>query len=158
VTTPLTLVCPHCDAINRLPAARLAEGPRCGSCKAALFDGHPAALSEAGLRRHLRHDGVPLLVDFWASWCGPCRAMAPQFEAAAPRLEPRFRLAKVSTEDSPGIAQELGITGIPALLLFAGGREVARRAGAMPAQQIVAWAESEAARANMGSSMGSGAR
>ena len=134
------LVCPACGGLNRVPRARLGDGPICGHCRARLFPGQPIALDEARFRRHLRHDGVPLLVDFWASWCGPCRAMAPEFEAAARVLEPEMRLAKLSTEEAPGVAQELGIAGIPMLGLFVGGREVARRAGAMPARQIVAWA------------------
>lgn len=144
MTSAIQIVCPHCEAINRLPATRLAEAPRCGQCRAPLFDGHPVALSEAQFRRHLRHDGIPLLVDFWASWCGPCRTMAPQFEAAAKGLEPRMRLAKVSTEEAPRIAQDLGIASIPTLALFVGGQEVARQAGALPAQRIVAWAEAAA--------------
>ena len=147
MTTSLQLPCPHCDALNRVPAERLAEQPRCGACKRPLFDGHPVALTEAGFRRHLRQSGVPLLVDFWASWCGPCQAMAPAFEAAASRLEPRMRLVKVSTEEAPALAAELGISSIPTLALFAGGREVARQAGALPANRIVAWAEAAAARA-----------
>ena len=134
------LVCPHCGGLNRVPEARLGEGPRCGHCHQALFEGRPLALSEAGFRRHLRHDGLPLLVDFWASWCGPCHAMAPEFEAAARMLEPRMRLAKVSTEEAPALAAELGISSIPTLALFAGGQEVARQSGAMPASRIVAWA------------------
>lgn len=141
---PITLACPHCGATNRVPPDRLTAAPRCGACKAALFDGHPAALDEAGFRRHLARDGIPLLVDFWASWCGPCRMMAPEFEAAARELEPGFRLAKVSTEEAPAVAEALGIQGIPLLVLFRGGQEVARRAGMMPARQIAAWARAAA--------------
>jgi thioredoxin 2 len=142
---PVQVVCPHCDTINRVPAGRLADAPRCGGCRAPLFGGRPVPLSDARFRRHLGNSGIPLLVDFWASWCGPCRAMAPEFEAAARALEPRMRLAKVSTEEAPGLAAELRISGIPTLALFAGGREVARQAGAMPARRIVEWASRAAA-------------
>ena len=134
------VICPGCGAVNRVPAARLAEDPRCGQCKAPLFQGKPLALDEEGFRRHLRLSGVPLLVDFWASWCGPCRVMAPEFEAAAKLLEPRLRLVKVSTEEAPALAGELQIRSIPTLALFAGGREVARQAGVMRARDIAAWA------------------
>ena len=138
------IVCPHCDAINRVPQARLAERPRCGACHRPLFEARPLALDEARFARHLQHSGVPLLVDFWASWCGPCRTMAPEFEAAARELEPAMRLVKVSTEEAPRLASELGIASIPTLALFRDGREVARQAGAMPARRIVAWARGAA--------------
>jgi thioredoxin 2 len=135
------LVCQHCDAINRVPAGRLGDRPFCGRCRTHLFPGKPLPLDAARFQRHVQQDGLPLLVDFWASWCGPCQAMAPEFEKAAPLLEPRLRLGKLSTEEAPEVAQRLRITGIPMLGLFRGGREVARRAGVMPARQIAAWAE-----------------
>lgn len=134
------VVCPHCDTVVRVSAARLGDGPRCGACHQPLFEGRPVALDEPRFRRHLALSGVPLLVDFWASWCGPCQAMAPEFEAAARELEPAMRLVKVSTEEAPRLTAELGIRSIPTLALFRGGQEVARQAGAMPARQIVQWA------------------
>lgn len=140
----LQVVCPQCDAVNRVPAGRLADRPVCGACRAPLFTGHPATLDEERFRKHLRASSIPLLVDFWASWCGPCRTMAPEFEAAAAQLEPAFRLVKVSTEEAQVLAQELAIRSIPTLALFKGGREVARTAGAMPAGRIVAWARQAA--------------
>lgn len=136
----LQVVCPHCDAANRVPALRIAQRPVCGACKRPLFEARPLALDEARFRKHLRASSLPLLVDFWASWCGPCRSMAPEFEAAAAMLEPAMRLVKVSTEEAPALAQELAIRSIPTLALFRDGREVARIAGAMPAARIAAWA------------------
>ncbi len=145
MSEPVHVVCPHCDAANRVRLDR-ADAARCGACRAALFDGKPVSLSEERFRRHARLSGIPLLVDFWASWCGPCRAMAPAFEAAAKELEPGMRLVKVSTEEAPALAQELQISSIPTLALFAGGREVARQPGAMVKQQILAWAAQAASR------------
>ncbi len=133
------VVCPGCGAVNRLPKARLADGGKCGKCRHRLFDGHPVAMDEAGFRRHVESDDVPVLVDFWAPWCGPCRAMAPKFAEAAQRLEPQIRFGKVNTEEAPALASALGIQSIPTLALFRGGREVARISGAMDAARIAQW-------------------
>lgn len=139
MNTPLHLVCPHCQAINRLPAARLDQRPQCGQCHQPLFDAHPVSLDTGTLGRHAQYNDIPLLVDFWAPWCGPCRMMAPEFEKAAALLEPHLRLAKLDTEAHPAPASQYGIRSIPTLLLFSKGREVARQAGAMGAQEIVRW-------------------
>ena len=138
----LQIVCPHCDAVNRVPSARLADRPTCGACHRALFTGEPVALDEPRFRKHLRASSIPLLVDFWASWCGPCRVMTPAFAAAARTLEPRVRLVKLSTEEAPALAQELAIQSIPTLALFQQGREKARQAGAMPTSRILDWTRS----------------
>jgi thioredoxin 2 len=139
MSDPVHVVCPHCGTTNRLPRRRLAERPACGQCKAPLFDGHPAALGEADFDRHVGKSDIPVVVDFWAAWCGPCKMMAPQFERAAQELEPNVRLAKLDTEAAQGIAARYGIRSIPTLIAFKGGREVARQSGAMDAASIVRW-------------------
>ena len=140
----LHVVCPSCDAVNRVPSERLGADPKCGQCHRPLFPGHPLALDEARFERHLTRSDLPLLVDFWAPWCGPCRMMAPAFEAAARDLEPGMRLVKVNTEEAQGLAARYGIRSIPTLALFRAGQEVARQAGAMDARSIAAWVRQHA--------------
>jgi thioredoxin 2 len=141
MSNPIHVVCPHCDAVNRLAPERLADGGRCGQCHKPLFDGHPVALNQSRFERHVSRSDVPLVVDFWASWCGPCQMMAPAFEAAAARLEPRARLVKVNTEEEQGLAMRFGIRSIPTIAIFAGGQERARQAGAMDTSGLVRWVE-----------------
>ena len=143
----LHIVCPHCAATNRLPADKNSAAGKCGACHAALFDGHPAAVDAAGFDKHRRANDIAVLVDVWAPWCGPCRMMAPMFEAAAAELEPQVRLIKLNADEAPNVAAEYQVSGIPALLLFRGGRVVARSAGAMDARRIVAWTRSQLAQA-----------
>lgn len=134
------VVCPHCLGANRVPTARLSEAPNCGKCHQPLFAGTPLPVGAAALGAHVGKGTLPVLVDFWAPWCGPCQTMAPAFAQAARMLEPRMRLLKVDTQAEPGLGQAHAIRSIPTLALFSGGREVKRIAGAMDARAIVAWA------------------
>jgi thioredoxin 2 len=137
---PTHVVCPHCGTKNRIPAARLADGPVCGRCQQALLDGRPVELDDARFDAVVGGTELPVVVDFWAPWCGPCRMMAPQFEQAARDLRGRAVLVKVNSDDNPRVAARFGIRSIPTLVRLQAGREVARRAGALPAPQIVAFA------------------
>ncbi|MFN6979648.1 MAG: thioredoxin TrxC, partial [Gemmobacter sp.] len=138
-TEPLTLTCTACGRMNRIAADRIADAPRCGACGAALDDGHVHDLNAETHDKAVARDGLPILIDYWAPWCGPCRMMAPAFEAAARSLAPGVRLARLNTEDHPAVAGRVGIRGIPALVLYNTGREVARLTGARPASDITAF-------------------
>jgi thioredoxin 2 len=146
MSTSQKIVCGHCGKINRLPAERAPGAARCGSCHQPVFTGHPVEVDEAGFGRHVAHDDIPVLIDVWAPWCGPCRAMAPMFERAAQALEPNVRLLKLNADTAPTVSSQLGISGIPTLLLMQGGREISRISGAMDAQKIVAWTKAGLAR------------
>lgn len=135
----LTLGCPHCHAVNRVSLARLNDGPTCGKCKQPLFTGEPVALTSANFRALVERSELPVVVDFWAGWCGPCKMMAPIFAEAARELEPRMRFAKLDTEAEQALAGRFGIRSIPTLIVFKGGREVARQAGAMQGSQLRQW-------------------
>ena len=142
MSNPLNIVCPHCDAVNRVAAERLGENPKCGKCHQPLFTGHPVELNSANFQKHITRSDIPVLVDFWAPWCGPCKMMAPAFAQAASKLEPRVRLAKLNTEDEQMIGAQFGIRSIPTLMLFKHGQQLASQPGAMGEADIVRWAQS----------------
>ncbi len=132
-------VCPHCVAVNRVPAVRPAREAKCGVCHKPLFSGHPSAATTETFARHIGRNDIPVVVDFWAEWCGPCKMMAPVYERVAAELEPAMRFLKVDTEAEPELAARYGIRGIPTLMVFRGGKLVAQRAGAMDAASLRAW-------------------
>jgi len=138
--TRLHLACPHCGATNRVPAARLGEGPVCGRCGTALADGRPVELGDADFDAVVGPSALPVLVDFWAPWCGPCRTMAPAFEQAGRSLAGKALFVKVNSDEAPALAARYGIRSIPTLLRFEHGRETARQSGAVPAAAIVRFA------------------
>jgi len=140
VSESVQVACPACLAPNRVPAARAAEGPKCGKCGVALLDGAPVELSEQQFDTFVSRTELPVLADFWAPWCGPCRAMAPHFERAAQQLKDRVRLVKVNTEDAPGLAARYNIRAIPTLVLFKNGTEAKRMSGALDAGALERWA------------------
>jgi len=143
MTDSIYLVCGHCTKVNRISRDKPADAARCGACHQPLFDGQPANVDESGFDTHISRSDIPVLVDVWAPWCGPCRQMAPHFEQAARMLEPDVRFLKINADQSPRISVQYNIRGIPALLLLRGGKLIAQTAGAMDANRIVTWTRAQ---------------
>ena len=135
------IVCPSCSAVNRLPAEKLASGPKCGKCGERIFQGKPTTLTDQNFEKQVSRSDIPVIVDFWAEWCGPCKMMAPQFEQAAGQMEPHVRFAKLNTDEAQATAARFNIRSIPTIALFRNGREIARQPGAMGAADIVRWVQ-----------------
>ena len=142
MSAPALIPCPACNGLNRIPGERLGDAPRCGRCKSPVLPAAPITLSQASFAAQLKGD-LPLLVDVWADWCGPCKAFAPTFAQAAAQLQGRCRLGKLDSEANPQLSAQLGIRSIPSLILFRGGVEVSRQSGALPLPQLLAWLRSQ---------------
>jgi thioredoxin 2 len=137
----MLIACPHCQAVNRVPDERLQDDPNCGRCKQPMLSGEPVELTDATFATVIGKTGLPVVVDFWAPWCGPCRAMAPQFEQAARELKGRALFVKLNSDDNPKTSVRYRIRSIPTVLLFRGGEEYSRLSGAMPARDLVRWVQ-----------------
>lgn len=137
MSTKLHIVCPHCDSTNNVPSGRLTDKPRCGNCRQLLFNALPVELTGYNFNKHISKSHLPVVVDFWAAWCGPCKIMAPIFEEASKQMEPRVRFAKVNTESEQGLAAQFNIRSIPTTIIFRNGHEIARQPGAMDLSSLI---------------------